>query len=97
MPTDNRRFYVSLASVVAVVVFGLFGMFFSLAQDRQQVAVSLASLSVSSNRVETDISDIKATLRIMAEQNMVMIQAVAVLQHQVADIQRRLDVLERNP
>lgn len=87
---DNKKFFIAALGIIITLVLGLVGTMWGFAQDRQNVAVALESLAVTSQQQRTDITDIKGTLRMMADQN----ANVLVLQHQVADLQRRLDRVE---
>lgn len=88
---DNRKIYLATVSVFIALIVGLGGLLISFAQDRQDVAVALEHLAVSSQQQKSDITDIKATLRILADHN----AAVSVLQHQVSDLQRQINRLEQ--
>lgn len=90
MAQDNKKIYLTGVGIIVTLVLGMIGTMWAFAQDRQDVAVALESLAVASQQQRSDITDIKGTLRMMADQN----ASVLVLQHQVAELQRRLDKVE---
>lgn len=97
MQNGNKKLFIAAIGLIVTLVLGLTGTMWGFAQDRQQVAVTLESLAgmtklqaAEAGRQASDINDIKSTLRILVDQN----AHVAVLQHQVADLQRRLDKAE---
>jgi len=87
---DNRKLFVSVVALLVTLVFGMIGTLWTFAQDRQNFAVAVEGLTQSTRYLRADVSKVEGTLVLLVEQN----ASVLVLQHQVTELQRRLDKLE---
>ena len=99
MTVNNNKLYVSIVSLIVTLLFGMAGLVWSFAQDRQDIAVAIESLAAASAHqsevsrgLQRSITEIEQSLRLLAQQN----ASVLVLQSQLAEMQRRIDKLEKS-